>query len=1258
MSWCRLFMIAMVRGSLIGLLAWPAFAAVDSPQQMVQRLIEGTRAAAAAEDADQLAEARKVRQEMLKLHIQLQGEKHWQTTDARLALAHLDLLEKLSPAQRKEAAEAGRLNGLILSLYSQGKVNEALALAERALAIRRRLFGEEHVLTATSLNNLASLWNAQGKSAESVALHHKVLAVRLKWLGRDHPDTATSYNNIAYGLENQGNYAESESFHRQALAIRRKVLGEEHPDTATSCSNLIVCLYALSKYGEAEQLGRQALAVRRNVLGEEHADTAVSYNNLATCLDALGKQKESEPLHRQALVIRRKISGEWHAETANICSNLAVNLTAQARHAEAEAFHRQALAIRQKVLGERHARTAQSYDSLGACLDAQQKYGEAAQFLRTGLAIREAILPPGHPDLGESYDHIGHNLQLGQGKFAEAEAFFRKALAIWQKLRGEEHYHTAVGYHDLASCMDDQVNWADAAPLHQKALAIIRKVRGEEHLDTAIIYTAVAKHLYFRGKHPEAEPLLSKVLEIRRKLLGDEHTDTIQAYSNLAANRTALGRFAEAADLLHRAAAVFPKDLEEYQPLAAYTYQNLAVLLDRQGKHGEAEKIHRQALAARLRVLGPGHPETIQIYHNLALNLHAQGNSPEAEKLAATAAESFRSARLQVGFTGLDRSAFAAERSPLPLLAALLARRAQPARAWDRLEEDLGRGLLDDINGYQRLSLVERDRLRSLQLKLQGFDGRLAGLTGRTATSREQEMKQLRGERETLQKKLLEFQDELAKKYGPAAGQVYDLARIQANILPSTALIAWLDPKGLATSADPRGDHWLCLVRRTGSPVWVQLAGSGPNGAWIPDDESLPDQTRKALVERQPNWRSLVQKLAAQRLAPIDPHLQGSDGLAPVSHLIMLPSPALAGIPIETLTDHYRISYAPSGTMFAWLQEQRRQWTDRPSLLALGDPIFLPATSPVIEAPADDPVAPVLRSDSFRRLPASRREVEAIADLFAGSGGRVQTLLGVDASEQQLEQLAQQKELEKYRYLHLATHGKADQQRGLASYLALTPDQRPGSTSGKHDGRLTAAQILHGWTLNADLVSLSACESGLGQNQGCEGYLGFAQALFLAGSRSLVLSLWQVDDQATALFMTRFYQNLLGKRPGLSEALAKTAALTEAKSWLRSLTRAEVDRQGASISRSPLESAKRPIAPDNAMKPYEHPHYWAGFILVGDPGSTERSVAASALPAVNPVPAQRRTTSSWPWVAIGVVPVAILAFWVWRRRRLPAAGNS
>jgi CHAT domain-containing protein len=159
------------------------------------------------------------------------------------------------------------------------------------------------------------------------------------------------------------------------------------------------------------------------------------------------------------------------------------------------------------------------------------------------------------------------------------------------------------------------------------------------------------------------------------------------------------------------------------------------------------------------------------------------------------------------------------------------------------------------------------------------------------------------------------------------------------------------------------------------------------------------------------------------------------------------------------------------------------------------------------------------------------------------------------------------------------------------------------------DGRLEAEEALRSWNLQADLVTLSACQTALGKYERGEGFVGFAQSLILCGTRSVCLSLWKVDDVATALLMERFYQNLLGKRPGLDKPMTKAAALAEAKAWLRDLPREEAVKRAASLS-SGVDRGKRPALPPLEVtlasstavtkedRPFAHPYYWAAFVLV------------------------------------------------------------
>jgi CHAT domain-containing protein len=112
----------------------------------------------------------------------------------------------------------------------------------------------------------------------------------------------------------------------------------------------------------------------------------------------------------------------------------------------------------------------------------------------------------------------------------------------------------------------------------------------------------------------------------------------------------------------------------------------------------------------------------------------------------------------------------------------------------------------------------------------------------------------------------------------------------------------------------------------------------------------------------------------------------------------------------------------------------------------------------------------------------------------------------------------------------------------------------------------------------------------------------------MSGARSVCVSLWKVNDKATSLLMARFYANLLGARPGLSQPMPKAEALADAKAWLRRLTHERVDQELKALA--PGEEFK-PLARGDlraregepvAERPFEHPYYWAAFVLVGDPG--------------------------------------------------------
>jgi CHAT domain-containing protein len=240
--------------------------------------------------------------------------------------------------------------------------------------------------------------------------------------------------------------------------------------------------------------------------------------------------------------------------------------------------------------------------------------------------------------------------------------------------------------------------------------------------------------------------------------------------------------------------------------------------------------------------------------------------------------------------------------------------------------------------------------------------------------------------------------------------------------------------------------------------------------------------------------------------------------------LIVVPSGPLYDLPFEALLDgsghpileRVAISYAPSASVLAFLRSEPAVAAGETPLLTVANPIVSPSRAGSTR-PAD-----LGHLDLLTPVPSTAEEAHVIARLF-GAGASV--LEGSRATRAELERSG----AGHARILHFATHGLIDEERPERSGLVLTADPP------RDDGLLQMRQI-YGLHLDAQLVTLSACETALGQNVTGEGVIGLTRAFFYAGARSVVASLWDVEDQATARLMEAFYARLRAGEP-IDEAL-------------------------------------------------------------------------------------------------------------------------
>jgi CHAT domain-containing protein/Tfp pilus assembly protein PilF len=1134
----------------------------------------------------------------------------------------------LGPSQGLEADERQAQQWLqqIEKCLDRDELDEALSLAEKLYQQRKEKHGPDRWQT----------WDAHFQVEELRRLAKRPAAERRQLRG------AVALNNKGFLTYLQGHFRESERFLRAALAIRQKALPPAHPELARNLSHLAGTLSALGQRAEAEQLDRQALAIRQKALPAEHLQIGQSLNNLGSDLHARGKDDEAEPLQRQALAILQKALPPGHPDLAKSLDNLGLTLRALDRYAEAEVVHRQALALMQKALPSGHLSLAQVLNNLAVCLRAQARYAEAELQLRQALAIREKALGPAHFKLASILNNLGCTL-FDEGRYAEAEAVHRQALAILQRALPPGHLELLRIFTNLAMDLDqqgEQDKHAEAGQLMRQALAGFQKSAPPTAGPVAEIIddlTLMASR-GLKGQEIDVEKLYRQNLALQQKGLPGHNPGLASAAVALGKVLAERGKATEAEALVRQALGICQKAYAPGHPNLSSCSEMLGIVLAQQEKYAEAAQDFEAASAnfeiARLRGGATGSARALfSARKSPQAGLAAMRARLGQPRRAWSAAEMGLARGLLDDVTSLRQAHLDPDqRSRLGQFQkelAVLSRKILQAH------------LLPELDPGKEKEL-QQWRARSMEL---------AGALGSLAA--EQSRKQVAP--------LGEVQQHLSAD----AALVFWVDFLWSEktegehwgcVVRSTGHPAWVRLPGSAdkehwTPDDQLLDEHLAqALRRPMSGAWHKLAAAlyrqrlqplephlkgvrhliaVPAGwmAGVPL-EVLTDRYQVSYTPSGTMHARLHQEhrpLEPSLLALGDPVFRRTPPPEPPDHglylLQVLPgsNAAKAGLqPGDVLLSYHGgklqrfedLQLVKEGAAVAITLWRLGQVQDR--TVAAGPLGIALAKEPAAEAIRKQRQADqwlVQRSGDFADLPSTRLEVEALGKLFT----KKRLLLGSHASQQHLEELAASGELARYRILHFATHGEMHPSRPSLCALILAQDKLPDPAEqlrqGKkvYNGRLTAEALLE-WKLDADLMVLSACETGLGPQGGGDGFLGFSQVLFRQGAHSLVLSLWKVDDVATALLMQRFYQNLLGQNKG-QEHLGRAASLAEAKRWLRKLSRKEAAQHamqlGGGVWRSRMEKlhtapATAPLRPE-ADRPFAHPYYWAAFILLGDP---------------------------------------------------------
>ena len=750
-------------------------------------------------------------------------------------------------------------------------------------------------------------------------------------------------------------------------------------------------------------------------------------------------------------------------------------------------------------------------------------------------------------------------LLLMSGRYEDALFFFQQALQLARQQKDQAGEVRLLG--QLGKVYAETGDFAKATQHLQAALPLAQS------LSDQVGEAGILRQLVVVEKGRGA---LESALQFGQRALALTHQPLrslagVELLYQLGTVYAALDQPVQAAELFERALK-FARELKSAKP-EAFILGDFAATQLKSGDPTAARNSAMQALVILRRSGGNKHLES-RLYSTLAEAQLALGQKEEALVSYRAALAALERARALSIPSEISRAGIVASRQQVFAGAIeLLLSLSRTEEALDVAESYHARAFLDV------LAEAGLDAMTELNLTQQAEEDKLFEQV--SSIQKELWQAQITAEQEErLNRQLAEAEDalELFRLEQRRADPRYARAkappplshnRITAEVLDAeTALIEYV-------LGDKQSFAWVVFQNKVSAvmlPSSKELTTVVAAYRTALASKVSSETAAQAISKLKAQNQQLYQKL----FAPLESHLASAHKLiiVPDGTLAYLPFETLAGEPkhsaasVPYLIERFAISYAPSASALAALRALKQHTDAEPKgIIAFGDPVYAKSDASETTTSKSRESEQSRQGEhgfDLRQLPYTRNEVNGIAALFPQSDRRV--FLGAAAREQSVKT----ESLSQYRYVHFATHALIDEEYPARSSIILsTPTDAKADV--KEDGALQMDEVMR-LKLNADLVTLSACRTGLGQLFRGEGMIGLTRAFLYAGAESVTVSLWNVNDIATATLMKAFYKNL-------KQGLAKDEALRQAK----------------------LELIR------GQQPAWRHPYYWAAFVLVGDP---------------------------------------------------------
>jgi CHAT domain-containing protein/lipopolysaccharide biosynthesis regulator YciM len=861
----------------------------------------------------------------------------------------------------------------------------------------------------------------------------------------------------------------------------------------------------------------------------ENKNIEYSYTNLkiAECNIRLGQTNEGLELAQNTLEYIQSTNitdPNLLAETYNVIGDGYLNL---GRNDQALENLQKSLEQFELTNFKETKELANCYNDLGIVYWNNGNNDLALQYHKNALAIRKKLYATENVEIGDSYNNIG--LIYSRPNYKDALINFNYALETYIGLYGESHPKVAFCYNNLALTEYFHENYDKSLEYLDKVLAIWNRNDQTDSPNKAFTYISIGSSFYKKNEYDQAIINFEKALKTYLILYGDKHPEIANTFNQLSRAYQARGDFDEALEYSQKSiyANLFDQELQPiYINPELKNYYNADILLSSLQQKAEVfndfhynKTLKKRDLIASLNCL--------ELAHKLVSRIRKiRLNEKDKLSLSAKASEIYQS--------GVELC--------YELSEVTINKKVYLEKAFDFVERSKSSTLLSaiqDTNAKQFSGIPDEllEKEKNIKNDIAFFERKLAENSG------DSQEKFVRGKLLSLNNDYNSFIKDLENQYP----RYYNL-KFNENQISLEKLQNSLDEQSMFITHFITEDRIFCFyVTKDRLKVYntpkIKKFDNYISGL----RNSIKYDSKKHFLESS---SVLFDQLFPAKIS------------SKITNLIVIPEGNLATIPFEVLLSEeiddltmdydqlpflvkkYNISYDNSGTLYAQRKEEIEGYQGETEDILLVAPVNF----------KDEYYANM--NSKLNDLPGSKNEIDEIKRLFKSKEHGIKVLVDNSATEISFKK----EELHKYKYLHFATHGMVNESKPELSRIFLRP-----TYNDVEDGSLYSGEI-YNIDIHADLVCLSACQTGLGKLSKGEGIIGLSRALLYAGAENLIVSLWTVSDNSTSELMIDFYHNHLYS-------------------------------DHYNTFSGALRKAKLNLIKD---KEFSKPYYWAPFILIGE----------------------------------------------------------